>query len=100
MTPPSLPENFEELEETEQTAAEEVYHRRLVHYHYVKNMEEYNKPHYDTLTDPCACSAAAFNHAGNPWEGKTRAEGCTHTTNGGVGDAYGERRAVSSRVRR
>ena len=71
MTPPSLPENFDELEEAERTAAQEVYHRRLVHYHYVTNTEEYNKPNYDALTDPCACSAAAFNHAGNPWEGET-----------------------------
>ncbi|KAH9984925.1 hypothetical protein BJV77DRAFT_1062084 [Russula vinacea] len=72
MTPPSLPENFDKLEETERTAAEEVYRRRLVHYHYVTNTEEYNKPHYDTLTDPmCVLRSRLFYHASNPWEGET-----------------------------
>jgi len=71
MTPPSLPENFDELEETERTAAEEVYHRRLVHYHYVTNTE-YNKPHYDALTGHmCVLRSRLFNHAGYPWEGET-----------------------------
>ena len=72
MTPPSLPENFDELEETERTAAEEVYRRRLVYYHYVTNTEEYNKPHYDALTDPmCVLRSGLFHYASNPWEGKT-----------------------------
>jgi hypothetical protein len=72
MTPPSLPENFDELEETERTAAEEVYHRRLVHYHYVTNTEEYNKSHCDALTDPmCVLRNRLFHHASNPWEGET-----------------------------
>ena len=67
MMPPSLPENFDELEETERTAAEEVYHRRLVHYHYITNTKEYNKPHYDALTDPMwVLRSRLFNHAGNP----------------------------------
>jgi hypothetical protein len=72
MTPPSLPENFGELKETERTAAEEVYRGRLVHYHYVTNTEEYNKPHYDALTDPmCVLRSRLFHHASNPWEGET-----------------------------
>ena len=72
MTPPSLPENFDNLEETERTAAEEVYRRRLIHYHYVTNTEEYNKPHYDDLTDPmCVLRSRLFHHASNPWEGET-----------------------------
>lgn len=72
MALPSLPENFDELEETERTAAEEVYHRRLVHYHYTKNTEEYNRPHYDALSDPlCVLRSRLFGHAGNPWEGET-----------------------------
>ncbi|OCB90939.1 hypothetical protein A7U60_g1850 [Sanghuangporus baumii] len=72
MTPPSLPENFDELDETERTEAEEVYGRRLVHYHYVKNTEECNKPHYDAMTDPmCVLRSRLFDHAGNPWEGET-----------------------------
>jgi len=72
MTPPSLPENFDELDETERTEAEEVYRRRLVHYHYVQNTEECNKPHYDALTDPmCVLRSRLFHHASNPWEGET-----------------------------
>ncbi|KAJ7221939.1 kinase-like domain-containing protein [Mycena rebaudengoi] len=55
-----------------QNHAEEVYRRRLVHYHYVTNTEEYNKPHYDALTDPmCVLRSRLFHHANNPWEGET-----------------------------
>lgn len=72
MTSLSIPENFDELEETERTAAEEVYHRRLVRYHYVTNTQEYNKPHDGALTDPmCVLRSRLFTHAGNPWEGET-----------------------------
>ncbi|KAL5522368.1 hypothetical protein ACEPAG_8384 [Sanghuangporus baumii] len=72
MTPPSLPENFGELDETERSEAEEVYRRRLVHYHYVKNTEECNKLHYDAMTDPmCVLRSRLFDYAGNPWEGET-----------------------------
>ncbi|KAH7884287.1 protein kinase subdomain-containing protein PKL/CAK/Fmp29 [Phlebopus sp. FC_14] len=60
MTPPSLPENFDELDGTQRTKAEEVYLRRVVHYHYVTNTEECNTLHYAALTDPI-----------NPWEGET-----------------------------
>jgi hypothetical protein len=72
MTLPSLPENFDELEETKRIAAEDIYHTRLVHYHYVKNTKEYNKSHYDAFTDPmCVLRSRLFYHAGNPWEGET-----------------------------
>jgi hypothetical protein len=72
MTPPLLPENFDELDETERTNAEEVYRRRLVHYHYVQYTEECNKLHYDALTDPmCVLRSRLFYHASNPWEGET-----------------------------
>lgn len=40
--PPSLPENMNELGESERSHAMGLYHRRLVHFHYVKNTEEYN----------------------------------------------------------
>ena len=72
MTLPSLPENFDELDETERTEAEEVYLRRLVHYHYVTNTEECNELHYVALTDPmCVLRGRLFHHASNPWEGET-----------------------------
>ncbi|KAF9443506.1 hypothetical protein P691DRAFT_842333 [Macrolepiota fuliginosa MF-IS2] len=72
MTPPSLPENFDELEETERTTVEEVYRCRLAHYHYVTNTEEYNKPHYDAMTDHMyVLRSRLLNYASNPWEGET-----------------------------
>ena len=72
MTPPLLPENLDELEEAERTEAQEIYRRRLVHYHYVRNTEECNKPHYDAMTDPmCVLRSRLFHHASNPWEGET-----------------------------
>lgn len=69
---PSLPENFEELDEPERTEAEGVYRRRLVHYHYLKNTERYNKPHYDASTDyMCVLRNRLFHHASTPWEAES-----------------------------
>jgi len=67
MVPPSLPENLAELDKTGRTKAEEVYRRRLVHYHYAQNTEECNNPHYDALKDPmCVLRSRLFHHASNP----------------------------------
>lgn len=72
MTLPSLPENFDELDKTERTEAEEIYRRRLVHYHYVQNTKECNTHHYDAFTDPmCVLRSRLFHHASNPWKGET-----------------------------
>ena len=46
MTSPSLPEKLDDLDETQRSKEMELYRRRLVHYHYVKNTEEYNELHY------------------------------------------------------
>jgi hypothetical protein len=74
MTRPSLPWNFDDLDETEQSRAKELYHRRLVHYHYVKNMEKCNALHYAALTDPVSMlRRRLFHHASDPWEGETHA---------------------------
>ena len=74
MTRPLLPENLDDLDETEQSRAKELYRCRLVHYHYVKNTEEYNKLHYAALTDPLGMlRCRLFNHASDPWEGETLA---------------------------
>ncbi|KAG5641172.1 hypothetical protein DXG03_005860 [Asterophora parasitica] len=51
LIPPSLPANMDELDESEQSHGMELYHRRLVHFHYVKNTEQYNKLHHDALSD-------------------------------------------------
>lgn len=72
MMPPLLPDNFEELDGSERTEAEDVHSRRLVHYHYVRNTEEYNKPHYNAMTDDmCVLRTRLFDHASKPWEGET-----------------------------
>lgn len=50
-----------------------LYHRRLVHLHYVKNTE-YNKLHHDALWDPVSMLIyRLFDQAGAPWEGETHA---------------------------
>jgi hypothetical protein len=74
MTRPSLPENLDELDETAQSREKELYRRRLVHYHYIKNTEECNALHYAALTDPAGVlRRRLFCHASDPWEGETLA---------------------------
>ncbi|KAF8591989.1 protein kinase subdomain-containing protein PKL CAK Fmp29 [Ramaria rubella] len=72
MTRPSLPEKLDDLDKTQQSGEMELYRRRLVHYHYVKNTEEYNELHYAALTDPMGVlRRRLFCHASDPWEGET-----------------------------
>lgn len=72
LTPPSLPEDFEKLDEEEQSGVMEVYRQRLGHFYYVTNTEAYNKPHYNALTAPmCVLRNRLFECAGYPWEGET-----------------------------
>ncbi|KAF5375832.1 hypothetical protein D9615_008232 [Tricholomella constricta] len=74
LTSPSVPTNMDELDQFEQSHAMELYHRRLVHFHYVKNTEKYNKLHHDALSDPLSMFIGRlFNQAGAPWEGETHA---------------------------
>ena len=74
LIPPSLPANMGELDQSEQSHAMGLYHSRLVHFHYVKNTEEYNKLHHDALSDPMSMFICRlFYHAGVPWEGETHA---------------------------
>jgi hypothetical protein len=70
----SLPANMDELDQSEQSHAMGLYHCRLVHFHYVKNTEEYNKLHHDALWDPVSMFICRlFDQAGAPWEGETHA---------------------------
>jgi hypothetical protein len=72
MTRPLLPENLDDLDETQQSREKELYRRRLVHYHYVKNTEECNEVHYAALSDPIGIlRRRLFCHASDPWEGET-----------------------------
>ncbi|KAJ7076062.1 protein kinase subdomain-containing protein PKL/CAK/Fmp29 [Mycena belliarum] len=74
LIPPSLPANADGLDQSEQSDAMGLYHRRLVHFHYVKNTEEYNKLHHDALSDPVSMFVRRlFDQAGAPWEGETHA---------------------------
>ena len=74
LIPPSLPANMNELDQSEQSHAMGLYHARLVHFHYVKNTEKYNKLHYDALSDPASMFICRlFDRAGAPWEGETHA---------------------------
>ncbi|KAI0030598.1 kinase-like domain-containing protein [Vararia minispora EC-137] len=72
MTLPSLPDNFDKLDEARRDHEEYIYRRRLVHYHYVTSMKECNQPHYAAFMDPLwALRNRLFQHAGEPWEGET-----------------------------
>ncbi|THH30077.1 hypothetical protein EUX98_g4128 [Antrodiella citrinella] len=74
LIPPSLPANVDRLDQSEQSDAMGLYHRRLVHFHYVKNTQEYNKFHHDALSDPVSMFVRRlFDQAGAPWEGETHA---------------------------
>ncbi|KAI6037062.1 protein kinase subdomain-containing protein PKL/CAK/Fmp29 [Pisolithus microcarpus] len=67
-------ENLSDLDETEQSRGKELYHRRLMHYYYVKNTEECNELHYKAFIDPVGMlRRRLFHHAGDPWEGETLA---------------------------
>lgn len=72
MALPSLPDDFNELDETEQAQVKELYRRRLVHYRYIQNTEQHNKLHYDAMTDfMYVLRSRLFTHASDPWEGET-----------------------------
>jgi len=74
MERPLLPEELDNLDETQQSGEMELYRRRLLHYHYVKNTEKYNELHYTALTDPMGMRRRRLvYHASNPWEGETLA---------------------------
>lgn len=72
MTPPSRPENLDEMGEAQRDGEEYRYRCRLVHYHYVTSTMECNPLHYAAFTDRLyALRGRLFLHAGGPWEGET-----------------------------
>ena len=72
MTLPSLPENFDGLNENQKSEEKERYRRRLLHYHYVKNTKEYNKLHYAAATEPMSrLRGRLFAMASLAWEAET-----------------------------
>ncbi|KAJ5562716.1 hypothetical protein N7535_002839 [Penicillium sp. DV-2018c] len=67
---PTLPNNFNELEEKERLQHAELYRKRQLHYLYVKLTADKNPEHYDALTyDFRALRRRIFHHARDPWEG-------------------------------
>jgi hypothetical protein len=67
---PTLPNNFDELEEIEQFHQAELLRRRQLHYFYVRLTAEINPEHYDALTLPFSTSRRRlFHHSSDPWEG-------------------------------
>ncbi|KAI0051949.1 hypothetical protein FA95DRAFT_1469404, partial [Auriscalpium vulgare] len=72
MTRPSLPENLDDMDETEKSQAKELHRGRLVHYHYVRNTAECNMLHYVAMTDAMSLLCRRlFDHASEPWQGET-----------------------------
>ncbi|KAG9019040.1 hypothetical protein FRB90_006996 [Tulasnella sp. 427] len=72
MTQPSLPEGFNDLSKATQSWEQELYRRRLVHYHYVKSTEERNEVHQAALAAPMdVLRRRLFQYSGDPWEGET-----------------------------
>lgn len=72
MTPPSRPENLDEMGEAQRDDEEYRYRCRLVHYHYVASTMECNPLHYTAFTDRLySLRGRLFLHAGGPWEGET-----------------------------
>ncbi|KAF8154516.1 hypothetical protein B0H34DRAFT_716832 [Crassisporium funariophilum] len=74
LIPPPLPANMDELNKYEKSIEMGIYHRRLVHLHYVKNTMKYNKLHYDAVFDRVSMFLyRLYDHANAPWEGETHA---------------------------
>ena len=81
LIPPSLPADMDELDPSEQSHAMGLYHRRLVHFHYVKNTEEHNKLHHDALSDAVSMFICRlFDQAGAPFMGYEKRSDSTAIT--------------------
>ncbi|EER29794.1 hypothetical protein CPC735_011120 [Coccidioides posadasii C735 delta SOWgp] len=67
---PTLPRNFDELEEIQRFQHAEIFRKRQLHYLYVKLTADKNPEHYDALTyHLSALRRRIFHHASDPWEG-------------------------------
>lgn len=67
---PTLPGDFDELEDMEKFQQAELLRRRQLHYFYVKMTADINPTHYDALTyEFSTLRRRLFHHASDPWEG-------------------------------
>ncbi|KAF9541149.1 hypothetical protein CPC08DRAFT_650684 [Agrocybe pediades] len=72
LIPPTLPPIVDKMEKSELVEAVQLYRARLIHYHYAKGTEEFNKVHHDALSDLASLFIRRlWYHAGVPWEGET-----------------------------
>ncbi|KAJ7628353.1 hypothetical protein FB45DRAFT_979333 [Roridomyces roridus] len=72
LIPPVFPSDADKMDEADLSQAKVTHHDRLVHFHYTKGTEEYNKAHHDALWDPKSLLIRhLFSEAGYPWEGET-----------------------------
>ncbi|KLO16686.1 protein kinase subdomain-containing protein PKL/CAK/Fmp29 [Schizopora paradoxa] len=70
--PPSLPENFDALDKAAQESEMIDYRHRLLHYYYIKSMEELNYHHYCAMMEPMGMlRRRLFYHARSAWDGET-----------------------------
>lgn len=67
---PSLPPNYEDLSETEQSRAMHEYRQRQLHLLYLGYTTRFNPSHMDAyLTKGLSFKRRVFEHASAPWEG-------------------------------
>jgi hypothetical protein len=72
--PPSLPADMDELSPAQQHNERWLYHRRLVHFHYLNSTAAHNAHHSAVLSDDAAMAILRlFNSAAAPWEAETHA---------------------------
>lgn len=81
------------MDETQLSKVMEFYHRRLMHHHRPKNMEDYNELYYAALTESVDTLRSCLFYASEPVK-----EGCPDTSNESLEDAYGWGHAMSCRV--
>lgn len=70
LIPPELPQDFDEMNESEQFEQVVLLRRRQLHYFYVAATAKFNPIHYGALTrDFSTLRRKLFDHASSPWEG-------------------------------
>ena len=67
---PTLPENFNEMNEEEQGQALEQFRRRQLHFYYFAGTRRHYRPHFDALwLDSTLSKQRLYRYASSPWEG-------------------------------
>ncbi|KAJ7641631.1 protein kinase subdomain-containing protein PKL CAK Fmp29 [Roridomyces roridus] len=68
---PTLPENVDQCQcANHQKADRDLYQRRLMNYHYLREVEEHNPAHHRCVADEMTRDRRQlFNFAGEPWRG-------------------------------